>query len=201
MTTLGEDPGRAKIATTALLTLPGLPFVYYGEEIGMVGTKPDERLRTPMQWTAAPNGGFSSGRPWEALQNNHQAVNVAAQESDQNSLLQLYRHLIHLHTSEPAIGTGSFTLLKSSNPGVAGFVRQAGADAVLVVLNFGTAEATNVALSLGGSELEAGQYQLQPLLREERAAPLSVTEGGGVVDYVPLPSLAPQTGYVFKLSQ
>ena len=54
MTALGGDVARAKLAATLLLTLPGLPFVYYGEEIGMTGDKPDPRLRTPMQWAARP---------------------------------------------------------------------------------------------------------------------------------------------------
>ncbi len=80
MTSLGEDVDKAKVAATALLTLPGLRFVYYGEEIGMVGVKPDENLRTPMQWTGDAGAGFSEGQPWRPLQSNFGAVNVAAQK-------------------------------------------------------------------------------------------------------------------------
>ena len=58
MTVFGGDVARAKLAATLLLTLPGLPFVYYGEEIGMTGDKPDPRLRTPMQWTPALRRGL-----------------------------------------------------------------------------------------------------------------------------------------------
>jgi alpha-amylase len=61
LTALGGDVARAKLAATLLLTLPGLPFVYYGEEIGMSGDKPDERLRTPMQWSGSANAGFTQG--------------------------------------------------------------------------------------------------------------------------------------------
>ena len=50
LTALGGDIARARLAAMILLTLPGLPFVYYGEELGMTGNKPDERLRTPMHW-------------------------------------------------------------------------------------------------------------------------------------------------------
>ena len=56
MTELGGDPAAAKLAAFLLLTGPGTPFLYYGEEIGMTGTKPDERIRTPMRWTAEPRG-------------------------------------------------------------------------------------------------------------------------------------------------
>src|SRR5207302_6232180 len=68
LTALGGDVARAKLAATLLLTLPGLPFVYYGEEIGMTGDKPDPRLRTPMQWAPRPGVGFTSGTPWESPQ-------------------------------------------------------------------------------------------------------------------------------------
>src|SRR5215217_2948418 len=67
MTVLAGDVAEAKLAATALLTLPGLPFIYYGEEIGMRGEKPDERLRTPMQWTAGAAGGFTTGQPWQEV--------------------------------------------------------------------------------------------------------------------------------------
>ena len=56
------------MAAALLLTGPGVPFIYYGEEIGMTGAKPDERIRTPMRWDAsAPAAGFSTHAPWEPL--------------------------------------------------------------------------------------------------------------------------------------
>src|SRR6185503_15228405 len=86
LTALGGDVARAKMAVTLLLTLPGLPFVYYGEEIGMTGDKPDERLRTPMQWSGDAGAGFTRGTPWESLQPDWATTNVAAQEGDASSL-------------------------------------------------------------------------------------------------------------------
>ncbi len=69
-TQLDGDDADLKVAATLLLTLPGTPFLYYGEEIGMPGTKPDERIRTPMQWLPAPGAGFTTGTPWQPFQND-----------------------------------------------------------------------------------------------------------------------------------
>jgi alpha-amylase len=200
MSTLGDDVNEARIAATALLTLPGLPFVYYGEEIGMLGTKPDEYIRTPMQWSGEANAGFSTGTPHEILQRNYKQVNVAAQDSDPNSLLNLYRRLINLHTANPALGSGDLTLLEASNAQVVAHLRQNGDRAVLVLLNFGKQPAANVGVASEASGLAAGQYQLQPLLGDQPGAPLDVADGGSF-DATPLPELAPQTGYIFELTR
>jgi len=100
MTVLG-DAGKARVAASAMLMLPGMPFVYYGEEIGMIGAKPDETIRTPMQWSAKPGGGFTSGTPWESPQSDWMTKNVAAQAPDPASLLNHYRRLIHSATRTP----------------------------------------------------------------------------------------------------
>jgi glycosidase len=202
MSTLGNDVSKAKIAATALLTLPGMPFVYYGEEIGMQGTKPDERIRTPMQWTGDDTtGGFTTGRPWESLQQNYKEVNVAAQDGTRDSLLNLYRRLVHLHTQHPALGQGSFTPLKASASSVAAFVRQTDDEAILVVFNFGKAEVSGATLSLDKSALATGSYKMEPLLSDQAGTQLTVGEGGSVTNYAPLSTLAPRTGYIFKLTR
>jgi glycosidase len=64
MNQLKKDPVKAGHAATVLLTIPGTPFIYYGEEIGMVGQKPDEQIRSPMQWSKELSGGFTKGSPW-----------------------------------------------------------------------------------------------------------------------------------------
>lgn len=201
MVELGGDTGAMKIAATALLTLPGMPFVYYGEEIGMLGAKPDEKIRTPMQWSAEANGGFTTGSPWEALQPNYAEANVAAQADDPGSLLNLYRRLIQLHTSEAALGQGDLTVMKASLPAVVAYTRSTGDETVLVVLNFGKAPVDQATLTIDTSALQPGTYQLQPLLGDQPGADLTVEDGGRIAGLVPLPTLAPQTGYIFKLVQ
>ena len=80
MTELNGDARRARLAATLLLTMPGIPFVYYGEEIGMTGAKPDPRLRTPMHWNRQASMGFTTGLPWEPLQPDSLSANVEAQD-------------------------------------------------------------------------------------------------------------------------
>jgi glycosidase len=202
MTVLGGKIGKAKIAAAALLTLPGLPFVYYGEEIGMTGAKPDEQIRNPMQWAAdETTGGFTSGTPWEALQKNYKDINVATQEADPASLLNYYRALIHLHTEHPALAQGSFTAFKSSSVALSAFLRQTEGETVLVVLNFGKEAVNGATLTLDKSDLAAGTYTATPLLGDTPGAALTVGADGSISAYAPFPSLTPQTGYIFTLSR
>jgi glycosidase len=122
-----------------MLMLPGMPFVYYGEEIGMVGAKPDEAIRTPMQWSGEANAGFTSGKPWELLQPDWKTKNVAAQDSSRQSLLNHYRKLIQLRNAHPALNGGPLTLLQTrDNTGtIAAWLRSSRDEAFVIVVNFG----------------------------------------------------------------
>jgi len=200
MTVLGGDPKRARVAATLLLTLPGLPFVYYGEEIGMTGDKPDERLRTPMQWSAAAGAGFTTGRPWQALQADSATVTVAAQDANPASLLNLYRRLIHLRAENPALGSGELIALTASNPAVAAYLRRAGGRTVLVVANLGTTPAAGVSLTSAGGVFRPGAYTPSRLLGPGPAARLTVAAAGAMSGYVPMPTLAPMEVSVMELT-
>ncbi|PYO96300.1 MAG: alpha-amylase [Gemmatimonadetes bacterium] len=188
MTTLGGDVACAKLAATLLLTLPGLPFVYYGEEIGMTGDKPDERLRTPMQWSPRPGVGFTNGTPWEAAQPDSMTVNVALEHSDPVSLLNLYRRLIHLRKENGALGTGTLVALDASSSRVAAYLRRTGAQAVLVVANLSDSAVSGVSIgSTGQSVLRAGTYAARNLLGGPDGAMLAVGPDGRLTGYVPVP--------------
>lgn len=147
VTALGGDTTRARLAAELLFTLPGLPFVYYGEEIGMTGDKPDERLRTPMHWTGGHAAGFTTGAPWEPLQPDSQRVNVQRQDRDRGSLLNMYRRLIHLRGSNAALGTGDLVPLTTNNEAVVAFLRRSPAGTALVVANLGTAPLSGVTIA------------------------------------------------------
>jgi alpha-amylase len=202
MTVLGGDMAKAGLASALLLTLPGLPFLYYGEEIGIAGDKPDENLRTPMHWTGAPGAGFTTGTPWRAPQNDWTTRNVAAQESDPNSLLNLHRRLIHLRAQHPALADGRLVPLATSNPAVAAFLRRddASGRAVLVVANLGTTPAANVSLSSDADALKNGTSGPgNNLFGGRSAARLRVGADGRIRDYVPVPTLAPLAFHVFDV--
>jgi alpha-glucosidase len=151
----------AGVAAAMLLTLRGTPFLYYGEEIGMTDVRiPPERVRdvngrdperTPMQWDATANAGFSSAEPWLPVAPDHRERNVAAQRDDPASLFSLYRRLIGLRKSSVALRRGSFRALPSPR-GVYAYARESDGDRVLVALNF-TRRGQRVALGVGAGRV------------------------------------------------
>jgi glycosidase len=203
VTALGGDRAKAHVAVTLLLTLPGVPFVYYGEEIGMTGDKADgdERLRTPMQWSARRGAGFTTGRPWQALAPDSATVTVEAQEADPSSLLNLHRRLIHLRAANPALGRGELVPLTAGSGQVAAYLRRTGRRAVLVVANLGTTAVSGVAIDSEGGVLRPGRYVPRDLLGSAAAAPLRVAADGRVQGYVPLATLGPLQVRVFELAR
>jgi glycosidase len=187
------------LAASLLLTLPGLPFVYYGEELGMTGDKPDERLRTPMHWARGRAAGFTTGNVWEPLQGDSLTANVAAQNGDRASLLNLYRRLIHLRASNPALGSGELVPLAASNGAVAAYLRRDGARVVMVVANMGKAPLSGVTLTSRPAAVTAGRYSASDILGSATAAMLDVATGGAIGGYLPLPTLDPMRAYVLEL--
>lgn len=149
MTALGNDEAGARLAATILLTLPGVPFIYYGEEIGMTGDKPDERLRTPMQWSRAPAAGFTRGKPWETLQPDSFTVTVAAQDRSGGSLLSLYRRLIRQRASNSALRNGALVPVETGSESVLAYLRQDSSRAVFVVANLGKTSVPAIGAPVG----------------------------------------------------
>ena len=151
-TQLGGDPARLAVAAAALLTLPGAPFLYYGEEVGLAnGPGHDDRQkRTPMAWDAS-GAGFSSATPWIAAAPGSERANVAAATGDGNSLLAVYRRWIALRKRLPALSRGELRLLSAgdaSSPLLL-FERRADGRRLLVAHNFGGSPAA-AALAIAG---------------------------------------------------
>ena len=161
---LKDDPGKLRSAAAVLLTLPGTPFLYYGEEVGLLNgtTDDDESKRTPMPWDGTSAGGFTTGRPWHRFAPGLERTNVAAQTGDPASLLSHYRGLIRARHASTALAVGDLELLSRTGPLLA-FLRVEGKDRVLVAHN------------LGDQPLEASLA-----VAARKASPLFVTPGASM---------------------
>jgi alpha-amylase len=159
-TQLGGNSGKLANAAALLLTLPGSPFLYYGEELGMAnGTaNNDEAKRTPMPWDGTAGGGFTTGSPWYGFAPGHTAgANVAAQTSAPGSMLSRYRALIRARQASEALSRGGLKLFTSTS-GVSStlaFVRTLGEERVLVVHNLTDSTASAGPFVVPGTTAEA----------------------------------------------
>ncbi len=143
---------QARILAMLLMTLPGTPFLFAGDEIGMERVKiPPERVvdpfeklvpgfgldrdgeRSPMRWDRSPNSGFSSGEPWLPM-DPPSPRNVQSQRNDRHSLLRLYRALIALRRKEPALTLGRYRPLRATND-IFRFERSFEGTTLLIALN------------------------------------------------------------------
>jgi alpha-glucosidase len=168
-----HDTDIQRVISTVLFASRGAALFYYGDEIGMKTTPPTRKEdvkdpvgltgwpkdkgrdgeRTPMQWNANANAGFTTAAatPWLPVPPNAATTNVKAEEGDPNSLLAWYRSLIHLKKTNPVFAHGDNTMLDSNNTKVLSWVRQTtGAPPVVVAVNF-TAAPQTVSLSVPGS--------------------------------------------------
>ena len=148
----------ARAAAVVALTMRGTPFLYYGEELGMgdVDVPPQEsidapaarvdpefawwdrsRSRTPMPWTAGPNAGFSTARPWLRLGEDIVRRNVESQTADADSVLACYRRLIVARGAQPSLQDGRLRLLPSGDPEILAYRRLGSGADVLVGVAFG----------------------------------------------------------------
>ncbi len=151
-------PEQAGVAAILLLTLRGTPTVYYADEIGLedvpippemvqdpveknvpglgLGRDPE---RTPMQWDASTNAGFTTGTPWLPLSADWRSRNVAGEKDDRDSVLSLYKRLIGLRQSEPALTVGSYRAVPAEGD-ILAYTREHEGRRFLVVLNLGKAQ-------------------------------------------------------------
>ena len=146
---LDNDRRRIELMNGMLMSLPGTPIIYYGDEIGMgdniyLGDR--NGVRTPMQWNGGWNGGFSAADP-ESLYSppilnpvyGYQAVNVLSQKRTDHSLLSWMKRIMRIRRSSQVFGSGSIEVLYPRNHRVLVYVRQLGTETVLIVNNLSSA--------------------------------------------------------------
>ncbi|MGN6755183.1 MAG: alpha-amylase family glycosyl hydrolase [Thermomicrobiales bacterium] len=148
---------QARVAAMLLLTLRGTPTIYYGDEIGMhdipiapeqaqdpvaaiemAGTRGEGRdpERTPMQWSAHANAGFTTGTPWLPIADDYETANVAQEGNDPYSMLTLHHRLIALRRATPALAVGRYQAVQA-NGDLLAYIREDDGQRYLVVLNLG----------------------------------------------------------------
>jgi len=185
MASVGNSPGRAAMAAVLLMTLPGTPFIYYGDEVGLTnGTDlvvdARDRSRTPMPWSDGPGLGFTDGTPWLAPAPGWETANVFVQEEDPASLLSLYRGLTALRREVGVFGTGDFVPLDAPelNGRLLAFRRGTLERGALVLVHFGDAELTDaldLTPLLAGTPATAALASFQaPDLTEDSLLPAPV---------------------------
>lgn len=138
-----------KLAAASYLLLPGTPFIYYGEEIGISNANSlsgDAGIRTPMSWTADKNG-FTGGTEFRSLASNIATQNVASQVGVAGSLHSFYKALLTVRNTLPSIARGSYTSPFVSGK-VMGYQRQLGAERTLVVINYDTSAGSSTVTGL-----------------------------------------------------
>ena len=132
MNILREDTDKMKVAAAIYLTLPGTPFVYYGEEIGMTGAKPDEHIREPFIWSGTDQ---EKNTTWIDSTNDVAKVALDTQIEDSGSLYHLYREIIHLRNTYQALSIGDIEEVKTPNGKVFAMKRDYENEVIYIVAN------------------------------------------------------------------
>jgi len=186
-----NDRRKIELMNSLLMSLPGTPILYYGDEIGMgdnyyLGDR--DGVRTPMQWSSDRNAGFSRADPQKLYLPvildpiyGYQVINVEAQSRDSSSLLNWMRRLVSVRKEHPAFGRGSMTLLYPRNRKVLAYVREYEQDRILCVVNLS----------------RAAQAVELDLARWKGAVPIELTGRAAFPPVGDLPYLVMLPGYGF----
>src|SRR5207302_5111602 len=155
---MDNDRRKIELMNSLLLSFPGTPIIYYGDEIGMgdniyLGDR--NGVRTPMQWTPDRNGGFSRVDPARLYAPTimdpvygYEAINVEAQSRSLGSLLSWTKRIISVRKSSQVFGRGSLTFVRPANRSVLVYLRQYGNEALLCIANLSrSAQSAEIDLS------------------------------------------------------
>ncbi len=199
MTRIGSQKERAKVSASILLSAPGVPILYYGEEVGLEGVVEGDQNRLPMQWTDEPNAGFSTTAPWSAPGAGWEVNNVANEVEDPGSILAHYQALIQARSQHEALRVGDFHVLETNNPGLYAILRVSANEAVVVLINMSGRSISDFDLSLAESALAQGEYSAAMILGQQAWETLVVNGSGGFGKYAPFGTIAPYATWIVQL--
>lgn len=164
---LKGDGAQYRLAAATYLLLPGTPYLYYGEELGMseglgpegdTSAAKDARARPPMSWTAEPGkAGFTGGKPFRPLSKNFATHNVTAQRRDPNSIFAFYQAMLRLRNTLPSIARGSYEAPFAEGQ-VMGYQRKLGKQHAVVLINYGLVAGTAEVAGLPAGATLASAY-------------------------------------------
>lgn len=184
----------AKLMASMYLTLRGTPIMYYGEELGMENNDPTRKEdvkdplgisgwpeqkgrdgeRTPMQWSAAKNAGFTLGTPWLPVAPHYATYNAASESEDPASILSFYRALLKLRHASPALLDGRYIPLAPNDPSILAYLRQSGSETFFIALNFSDT-VQSFDLRANAPQAEGKRTMLLTTSTAEINAPQSIT--------------------------
>jgi alpha-glucosidase len=189
----------AKLMGAFYLTLRGTPIMYYGEEIGMENNNPVRREdvkdpigrtgwpkekgrdgeRTPMQWNSAANAGFSSAKPWLPVPPSYKTHNVESETKDPDSVLNLYKKVLALRHTNPALLEGNYIALNEDDLKVMSYARSYKNKTVIVALNMSAAP-QKTTFDLSDKRFGSGSSAIDPTLKILVSSPGASAQGGAV---------------------
>ncbi|WP_158861919.1 alpha-glucosidase [Leifsonia sp. AG29] len=176
----GEELGMTNVPFDSIDDFRDIESLnHYAEAVDLLGEPADEVLaalrrtsrdnaRTPMQWSAGPNAGFSSGTPWIAPNPNHTSINAADQREDPESVFSHYRRLIALRHASEVVAVGDYELVLPEHPAIFGYTRSLGERSLLVLANVSSEPVRFDTKSLPGWD------SAEPVLRSGPAGAASV---------------------------
>lgn len=199
MSQVFDHDERVKVAASLLLTSPGVPFLYYGEEVGLQGEWINVADRRPMQWSGSANGGFTTGIPWEPLGPAWQNYNVELEAADPISILSHYQNLIQARNEHAALRIGNLNVVTTTNEGLYSILRVSENEAVLVMINLSDEPATDFFLAKSVSSLVEGSYSLVPIMGEGVFDPIAINASGGFFHHIAAPEIPPYATIILQL--
>lgn len=199
MSRLNSQWSAAKLGATLLLSLPGTPFLYYGEEIGMGNSAAagDIGKRAPMQWSTDAKAGFTKGVPWSPLHGRQEQVSVEAQGVKNDSLLHWYKQCIRLRQIHPALSSGTLRLVRPEGEpsSLLAYVREHKTQSLLVLLNVSEQKTGKISFQTKELAIERPTDNIKELLTQTK----HVVEKDQSFSTLTLPSLAPHGAVIYQI--